>query len=83
MIGNLIGITISFRFPYTTSFQITALSNKGRKKRLTIVYSKKVHEKYLSDLEFSELKKILDGEKGIKFIIKGKTDKDKNTSDKN
>lgn len=43
----------------------------------------KVHEKYLSDLEFSELKKILDGEKGIKFIIKGKTGKDKNNSEKN
>lgn len=31
-----------------------------------------VHQKYLSDLEFEELKKILDGNKGIQFIIKGK-----------
>ena len=32
----------------------------------------KIHEKYLSDLDFEELKKILDGDKGIQFIIKGK-----------
>lgn len=40
-----------------------------------------VHQKYLSDLEFEELKKILDGNKGIQFIIKGKEKKNDSNKD--
>ena len=38
----------------------------------------KIHQKYLSDLDFEELKKILDGEKGITFVIKSKESENDN-----
>ena len=36
----------------------------------------KVHNKYLSDLDFEELVKIVDGDKKIKFLMKDKEDKE-------
>ena len=41
----------------------------------------KVHQKYLSDLDFEELKNILDGDNNIQFIIKGKEKIDNSKED--
>ena len=36
----------------------------------------KVHKKFLSDLDFEELIKIVDGDKKIEFIMKNKEEKE-------
>ena len=57
-----------------------SVSNKTLTHLEDVIYScniellKEIHEKFLSDVDFKELQKILNGKKKKKFIIRIKSD---------